>query len=125
MRLLIDNALSPRIAQLLGEAGHDAIHVLDLGLASAPDTDIFARAATEDRAVVSADTDFGTLLALRKARRPSVVLWRRAEPRRPEDQVPIFLRVLEVTEDALNSGAIVVIEANRIRVRKLPIGGDE
>ncbi len=34
MRFLIDNALSPRIAEGLNEAGHDAIHVRDIGLAS-------------------------------------------------------------------------------------------
>ena len=86
-------------------------------------SNVVTRSTAENRAVVSADTDFGTILALREARWPSVVLWRRASPRRPEDQAPIFLRVLEISERALSSGAIVVIEANRIRVRKLPIGG--
>lgn len=92
MRLLIDNALSPKIAQLLGEAGHDAVHVRDLGLASAPDAEVFARAAADDRTIVSADTDFGTILALREARKPSVMLWRRASPRRPDDQAPLRRR---------------------------------
>ena len=124
MKLLIDNALSPVVASLLRDAGHDALHVRDLGLAAADDDVLFARAAEDGRVVVSADTDFGTILALRVLRSPSFVLWRRATPRRPEHQAPIIASVLADAQDPLESGAIVVIEANRFRIRKLPIGGE-
>jgi predicted nuclease of predicted toxin-antitoxin system len=124
VKLLVDNALSPVVARLLIDAGHDAVHVRDLGLAGADDGILFARATEDDRIVVSADTDFGTILALRALRKPSFVLWRRATPRRPEQQAPIIASVLEDAREPLESGAIVVIDANRIRIRKLPIGGD-
>ena len=45
MKFLIDNALSPLIAARLAEAGHDAIHVRDIDMATATDERIFARAA--------------------------------------------------------------------------------
>jgi predicted nuclease of predicted toxin-antitoxin system len=61
MRLLIDNALSPIVAEGLRRSGHDAIHVRDLGLAAADDVTIFERADHEERVLVSADTDFGTM----------------------------------------------------------------
>jgi len=41
MRFLIDNALSPYLAEGLRKARHDAVHVRDLGLAVAPDQAIF------------------------------------------------------------------------------------
>src|SRR6266699_3494616 len=91
MRFLIDNALSPVVAVGLRQAGHEAVHVLDRGLSSAPDADIFNLAAREDRVIVSADTDFGTLLALRRESKPSVVLFRGATPRRPAGQVAMML----------------------------------
>jgi len=47
MRFLIDNALSPALAALLQQAGHDAIHVRELGLQHADDEVIFERAAAE------------------------------------------------------------------------------
>ena len=37
MKFLIDNALSPALADLLQQAGHDAIHVRSIGLQHADD----------------------------------------------------------------------------------------
>lgn len=68
LRFLIDNALSPDLAEALREVSYDAVHVRDLHLQVASDEEIFARAASEQRIIVSADTDFGTLLALRDSR---------------------------------------------------------
>ncbi|OFW07438.1 MAG: hypothetical protein A3H96_05560 [Acidobacteria bacterium RIFCSPLOWO2_02_FULL_67_36] len=81
MRFLVDNALSPDLAIRLQQAGHDGLHVRGIGLHGSDDEVILDHAAADDRIVVSADTDFGTLLATRSASKPSVILFRKnSEP---------------------------------------------
>ncbi len=67
MKLLIDASLSPRVAEGLRDADVDAVHVIDLELMTATDDEIFERAAVDGMVVVTADSDFGMLLALRRA----------------------------------------------------------
>lgn len=121
MRFLIDNALSPVLSEQLKAAGHDSAHVRDYGMQAAADEDIFARAQEEQRIVVSADTDFATLLATRREQSPSVILFRHGTQRRPDRQSEILLSNLEGIEADLTSGSVVVIEPSRIRVRSLPL----
>lgn len=101
MKFLIDNALSPNVAKELRAKGF---------------------AAKEDLIIVSADTDFGTLLALREQAKPSVILFRRGIERWPEKQVSLLIANLASITDSLEKGAVVVFEDRRIRVRKLPFG---
>lgn len=121
MKFLVDHNLSQRVAELLREAGHDAVHTGDIGLATAGDDEILGQAGDESRVIVSADTDFGTLLAAERATAPSLLLLRLRSPRRASEIADLILANLESVADDLDRGAIVVVEDERIRIRRLPI----
>jgi predicted nuclease of predicted toxin-antitoxin system len=125
MKFLIDNALSPQIASGLVEAGYDASHVRDLNMGTSSDIDIFDLAIIEQRIIISADTDFGTLLSLRSEKFPSVILFRRGISHIPQTQLSILLLNLPNITELLDRGSIIIFDKNRIRTRTLPISSSE
>lgn len=125
MKFLIDNALSSQIAIGLVQTGYDAIHVRDLNMGTSPDIDIFNIAIVQQRTIISADTDFGTLLALRSERFPSVILFRRGISHVPQTQLSILLLNLPNIAALLEQGSIIIFDKNRIRTRTLPIDSNE
>jgi predicted nuclease of predicted toxin-antitoxin system len=121
VKFLIDNNLSPLLADAFKAAGDDAVHVRDLGMQAAPDEAVLERAHADGQVLISADTDFGGLPSRSGASSPSVILIRRLVGRRAADQATIILANLDqVTEDLL-AGAMVVIHEDTLRVRHLPI----
>jgi predicted nuclease of predicted toxin-antitoxin system len=120
VRFLIDECLSFRLAEELKTAGHDVLHAVDSDLQGAPDEAVMRLAIEGARVLISADTDFGELLASTSASVPSLILLRRSD-RRPEVLANLLLANLSEIEDDLSSGALVVITDQRIRVRRLPI----
>jgi predicted nuclease of predicted toxin-antitoxin system len=123
VKFLIDNNLSPLLADALKAAGHDAIHLRDLGLQAATDHVVLEHARADERILVSADTDFGGLLARTAASTPSVILIRRLAGRRAAEQAAIILANLDQVAEDLTAGAIVVLHEDSLRVRRLPMPG--
>jgi predicted nuclease of predicted toxin-antitoxin system len=108
------------MAVLLRDAGHDCAHIYELSLGGQPDERIMALADRENRILVSADTDFGELLANAPVLAPSVILLRRTD-KRAGSLAAVILANLEQIVDDLTVGALIVISDTRVRVRRLPM----
>ena len=126
MRFLIDAAVSWRLARLLADAGHDAVHVDRLQLAAAEDAIIFERARSEDRVIVTQDIDFQILLLASGRSRPSIVLFRTKDGR-AASRCRLILEHLPTIEQDLERGAIVAFDEFSIRIHRLntPSGGPD
>ncbi|MEM9896280.1 MAG: DUF5615 family PIN-like protein [Bacteroidota bacterium] len=121
MRFLIDNALSPLIADVLNKEGYVAIHVRDIGMTDAKDEHIFQYASKHNHIIVSADTDFGYILANLKTTKPSVILFRKGVEVQPKMQIQLLLNNMDKVSNYLQNGTLVIFEPKKIRLRKLPI----
>lgn len=120
MRLVLDANLSPSVAEALREAEFDASHVGDHGLLSAADED-FDWAAAHGAIVVTADSDFAMLLALRTASSPSVVHLRGIADSPPATHAALLIDNLASIADDLRAGAIASLSPTHLRIRDLPI----
>jgi len=89
-------------------------------MSEAPDDEVLAEARRQGAVLISADTDFGELLAHSNADEPSVILLRRQEGRRAAEVAGLILANLAAVADDLAAGAFVVFDHDRIRVRSLP-----
>jgi predicted nuclease of predicted toxin-antitoxin system len=119
VKFLVDESLSATVAQLLRAKGHEAIHLSERGLLGTADTDVMRIAGSDDRVVISVDTDFGELLALGQHPGPSVILIRRT-PHRPAEQFRLLVAALPEIEAALLAGAIVTLTPDRVRLLPIP-----
>jgi predicted nuclease of predicted toxin-antitoxin system len=112
--------LSSTTVEALGAACHDAVHLRQEGLIRLPDPEIVAKAARERRIVLTFDLDFGGILASTRSETPSVIIFRLRNPT-PAAVNPRLFRVTAYCEDKLASGAIIIVEDEGYRVRRLPI----
>ena len=120
MRFLADMGVAMRIVEWLRAQGHDVNHLREEGLQRMPDGDIFLKAATESRILLTFDLDFGEILALSGERKVSVVLFRLHNTRTPHVIERLNL-ARAPSKMSLETGAILVIEENRVRTRRLPL----
>lgn len=121
MRILADMGVDVRLINWLRQHGHDAKHLRDEGLHRMPNGEIFAKAISENRTIITFDLGFGEIIALAKGQKASVILFR-LHNTRTSHLIDRLATVLADSTDALDRGAVVVVEESRHRVRYLPVG---
>lgn len=97
------------------------MHLRDQRLQRLSDQQVIAKAVAEGRTILTHDLDFGRIVALSQNRVPSVITFRLNDMRastvnRHQDIV------LASLANEIETGALVSVNEQSIRVRKLPIG---
>lgn len=120
MKFLADMGVSLTTVEALRASGHDAVHLRDQGLIRLPDPEIAAKAVAERRIVLTFDLDFGDILAAARSGAPSVVIFR-LRNQTPAAVNPRLFQVIQDCAAELATGAIVIVEDDGFRIRRLPI----
>ncbi|MFO0422451.1 MAG: DUF5615 family PIN-like protein, partial [Planctomycetia bacterium] len=108
MKFLLDMGISVEVAAFLRSTGHEAEHLHELRLGTLSDSDILARAVSENRIVVTHDLDFANLLAASSAKLPSVIVFR-LQNMRPEKVISRLYSLLADHSGDLEKGAILSV----------------
>jgi predicted nuclease of predicted toxin-antitoxin system len=121
VRFLADMGVAQSVVEKLRAGGHDTVHLREQRLQRYADEQVLAKAEAEKRILLTFDLDFGELLALSGGQAPSVVLFRLRNAR--ADRVwERLTQALGSAEEELAQGAVVVVDDQTIRIRRLPIG---
>jgi predicted nuclease of predicted toxin-antitoxin system len=120
LKLLVDMNLSPTWVEALGTMGFEAVHWSKVGDPRASDRELLKYANAEGYAVFTNDLDFGAILAASAASSPSVIQVR-ATDLTPARLGPLVQGALVQYRELLEAGALITIEASRLRARVLPL----
>jgi predicted nuclease of predicted toxin-antitoxin system len=120
VRILVDMNLSPQWVTFLRENNVMAMHWSMVGEHTAKDSFIMEWAREKGYVVFTHDLDFGTLLALTKAESPSIIQIR-TQNILPENLGASLLSVINRYGNAIEKGALIVMDDGANRVRILPL----
>jgi predicted nuclease of predicted toxin-antitoxin system len=120
MRFLCDMGVSLKVVQWLRKQGHDVTHLRDEGLQTLPNGEIFSKALSEKRVILTFDLDFGEISAFSRGERTSVIVFRLRNTRTP-NVINRLSAVLAESFDSIQKGAIITVEDSRHRIRYLPM----
>jgi len=111
-RFLIDAQLPPSLAEAFRRAGFEAVHVVDLGLLSATDRQIWSAAVEQSAALVTKDRDF--LMIRAAADRGPTIVWIRSGNASNRDLIEHVTAALPSIIAAINRKE-AVIEVSALR----------
>ncbi len=118
MKFIIDAQLPPRIAIWLNEYGHDTIHTDDLPLGNkTSDTTIAERSVSENRIVITKDTDFMKMHMIKEI--PKLILFITTGNLRNSQLILLFEQNMDRIVAFFASGnSIVELNDETIIIRK-------
>jgi predicted nuclease of predicted toxin-antitoxin system len=121
MKILVDMNLSPQWCEVLRQQDWESDHWSALGDPRAADTVIMAYAKAQGYIVFTHDLDFGAILAATQTRAPSVIQIRAQDVMSAEFQ-KLAVETMRRFQVELETGALIVVDESRARVRILPVG---
>ena len=120
IRILLDQGLPRSTASHLQDEKWDILHVGEIGLSKAKDTELIEYARENGRVIITLDSDFHAFIAVTNAESPSVIRIR-IEGLKGPDMALLIRQIWPKIEFSVNQGAMVTVTEKSIRIHKLPL----
>ena len=94
--------------------GQDVMSALE-AMPRASDDELLAAALAEERILITEDKDFGELVFVRRLPHPCII---RFTDMAVGEKVNAMLELIELSEEAMREGSIIVVTRSRVRIRR-------
>ena len=116
MRFKVDENLPKGVEQILQETGHEATTVLNQKMGGDADGRLAAIRKSENRILLTLDTDFGNILAYPPSDYPGIIVIRTKDQSKPT-VLDIVRRIAAAMEKESPQGKLWIVEPAGIRIR--------
>ncbi|MFQ5792660.1 MAG: DUF5615 family PIN-like protein [Acidobacteriota bacterium] len=117
LKLLADPLFPETVVEQLNRAGYDAVHAGAIGAADLPVREILKLADFEQRIILTADRVLARIVESESGRWPSLICFIQVESG-PEGVGPVLLNLLELFDEDLAQGAMVIVRDGQTLLRK-------
>lgn len=116
MNFKIDENMPVEVAELLKQAGHDAITVSEQNLIGISDTNLAVLCQKEKRIIITLDTDFTDIRTYPPSNFPGIIVMRLNRQDKPHI-LEVFGRVIRLFSQEPIDQHLWIIEEHRLRIR--------
>lgn len=116
MKFKVDENLPIEIAELLRQAGHDALTVLDQSMGGFKDGHLAGICRTEGRALVTLDLDFSNIQAYPPSEHPGIIVLRLMRQDKVQALKTMTAIIPLLSAEPLE-GTLWVVDEHKIRIR--------
>jgi len=117
VKILADPYFPKEVVDDLGEEGFDAVHAAEIGASDLPIREFLGLAAFEGRIVITRNRSLSRLVESDAGSWPSVIYFC-ADSMTASATTDTLLNLLELFDEDLKDGAIVVVRKNHTELRK-------
>lgn len=115
MKFKLDENLSPSLATVFADAGHDAHSVVEQALSGKPDQRVIEVCQHEQRALVTFDLDFSNILTYPPDHYSGIIVLRLSDQAHAT-AIGAIQRVVELIGKESVAGSLWIVENGRIRI---------
>ncbi len=116
-KLKLDENFSPNLTSVFQNKGFDTHSVLEEDLSGEPDTVIYQQCLTEDRCLITFDTDFCNILRFPADNSAGIIVIRPHRNITLTDMRQFTLQIIQILEERDPTNCLWILDSHKLRIR--------